>query len=106
MNDLAARIERSRRAGLAMEEFLAPAFDVLRAEYTSRLKEVCAKEPWAANKIAALANATRIVEEVERQLAGLIVDGDVAKGERERVAKIAEMSPQRRKILGIGLPGN
>ena len=100
MND-AQRADRGRRANHALEEFLDPAFDVVRTEYADRLKHLCATEPWAANKIAAMANATRVVEEVRKQIAYLVIDGKEAGNAIERVKTIERMSPERRKILGI-----
>lgn len=96
------RIERARRAQAALDEFLAPAFEVIQVEYGGRLAAVCAKEPWAADKIAALANANRIVDEVKRQLVGLILDADEAKAAKQRTKRIEELTPSKRRLLNIG----
>lgn len=101
----AARADRGRRAELMWDEFMSPAFEVVRAEYEARLREICAKRPWAANEISALANASRIAEEVEKQIKALVYDGKEALAQMGRAEKIASMSPQRRKVLGLSLPG-
>lgn len=96
------RIERARQAAQAMETFLAPAFHVVAEEYHDRLAAICATRPWATNEIAALANATRIVGEVQRQIEGLIHDGAAAKDRKDRAARIADLTPAKRRLLGIG----
>jgi hypothetical protein len=96
------RIERGGRAKRALDEFLQPAFDVAASEYAARLKEVAAREPWAANKIAALANALRIVEEVQGQITGIVYDGEHAKQGKARAEVIEQLSPAKRRLLNIG----
>ena len=96
------RIERARRAQHALDDFLAPAFEVVVEEYHGRLAAVCAKEPWAADKIAALANANRIVQEVHRQIVGLVLDADDAKAKKARAQHIESLTPAKRRLLNIG----
>lgn len=105
MSDLTdkQRVERAHHAKRALEEFLEPAFAVVTAEYGARLLAVCAKEPWATDRIAALANATRIVEEVKAQIVSLVYDGESAKQEIERVRRIEALTPRRRRLVEIGL---
>lgn len=98
----AQRIERARQATLALETFLDPAFAVVIEEYHARLQAVCAKEPWASDKISALANASRIVSEVRAQITGLVHDGEEAKSKLARAEKIESLSPARRRLLNIG----
>jgi hypothetical protein len=95
------RMERGSRAQRAIEEFMQPAFDVVCSEYAARLKEVAAREPWAANKIAALANALRIVEEVQGQIVGIVYDGEHARQGKTRAEKIEQLSPAKRRFLNI-----
>lgn len=99
----AERIDRAFRAKRAVEEFVAPAFDTLRSEYGQRLKDVASRTPWDAPKITALANATRIVEEVERQMLGIVMDGEAATHDRRRAERIEQLSPARRRLMGIGI---
>jgi len=96
------RIERAFQARRALETFLTPAFDQVRAEYGGRLAHVCANEPWATNKIAALANASRIVEEVKAQIVTLVLEGDEARSRKTRAERIENLSPAKRRLLQIG----
>lgn len=95
------RIERARRAQLSLEEFFDPAFEVVMEEYHNRLAAICATEPWATNKIAALANAGRVAAEVRSQITALIADGEHAKSKRTRAEKIEALSPARRRLFSI-----
>lgn len=96
------RIERAFQAQRALDNFLLPAFEQVKAEYGGRLAKVCANEPWATSKIAALANATRIVDEVKAQIAAIIIDGEEAKHRKSRAQVIEELSPAKRRLLQIG----
>jgi hypothetical protein len=91
------RVERARQADNALKEFRAPAFDVVHQEYGARLKRIASAEPWATDKIAALANAMRVVEEVHNQVAALIADGEHAKAGMIRAEKIEQLSPAKRR---------
>lgn len=103
MTDLtdAQRVTRAHNAKRALEEFLDPAFVIVHDEYSARLKEICAKRPWATNEIAALANASRIVEEVRGQIAGLVYDGEVARKGMIHAQEIEKLSPSRKRLLNI-----
>lgn len=96
------RAERARLAKQALDNFLAPAFTELDNAYTGRLAAVCASEPWATNKIAALANATRIVAEVRAQIEAVVADGDVARREIDHAKRIEQLSPAKKRLLSIG----
>lgn len=103
MSDLteAQRVERARQAQHALE-FMAPAFDELHAVYTDRLKAIASTAPWEAHKITALANATRILEEVRTQITGLVRDGVDAQAKIDRAKRVEDLSPARRRLLNIG----
>lgn len=103
MNE-AQRIERARRADMAMEEFMGPAFEFARTAYMDRLAQIAAAEPWATDKIAKLAIATRILDEVKGQIVAVIHDGDVAKSEMIRAEQIEKIPHAKRKILGLSVP--
>lgn len=94
------RIERAVNAKQALE-FLDPAFEVVLEEYHNRLAGICATKPWATSEIAALANATRVVQEVRAQISGLVLDGEDAKAKKTRAQRIEELSPTRRRLLKI-----
>lgn len=95
------RIDRAERAKRALEEFLAPAFEVVRSDYMGRVKDISSRAPWDAQKISSLANAARIADEVERQIVSLIFDGEAAKHGRARVERIEQLSPARRRFLNL-----
>ena len=101
LND-AERIRRGQNAQRALVEFLDPAFEAVHEAYSQRLKEIATKTPWEAGKITALANATRIVEEVRNQIAALVHDGSHASSNMIRVEKIEKLSPAKRRLLNIG----
>jgi hypothetical protein len=96
------RIERARRAQLCLDEFFDPAFEVVMEEYHNRLAAICATEPWATNKIAALANAGRVAAEVRSQIVSLIADGEHAKSKKSRTERIEALSPARKRLFQIG----
>lgn len=98
------RIERARRADMALEEFMSPAFEVARAAYMDRLAQIAAAEPWATDKIAKLAIATRILDEVKSQIVAVVRDGDVARSEMIRAEQIERIPHAKRKILGLSVP--
>lgn len=95
------RVERAARAARAIDEFFAPALTRAHDSFSTRLKEICAREPWAADKIAAVANAIRIVEELGKDLEAAIRDGDEAAQSILRAGKYEKLTPARRRLLGI-----
>lgn len=99
MTDLsdAQRVERMSRAKRALEEFIEPAFDAAHNAYFARLKDITSRSPWETAKIAALANACRVLEEVHSQVCGLIHDGEHAKSQMIRAEKIEQLSPAKAK---------
>ena len=97
----AQRVERAARAARAIDEFFAPALARAHDSFATRLKEICAREPWAADKNAAVANAIRIVEELGKDLEAAIRDGDEAAQSILRVGKYEKLTPARRRLLGI-----
>lgn len=104
MSDLTPqqRIERAHRAKRALEEFLEPAFETVMDTYLVRVEELSAKEPWSANKITALANATRIAREVRSQIVALVMDGAEAEHGKQRAERVEKLSPAKRRLLDIG----
>ena len=96
------RVERAARATRAIEEFFAPALARAHESFSVRLKDICAREPWAADRIAAVANAIRILEELGKDLEAAIHDGDAAARSLLRAEKYERLTPARRRLLGIG----
>lgn len=97
----AQRIERARRAQMALEEFLDPAFDLVIATYTARIEELASSQPWEAAKITALANAARIARSVKAQIENIVDDGELAKERRNHAQEIEKLSPAKRRFLNI-----
>lgn len=95
------RIERSRRAGEALNEFVNPAFEHAHDTYLGRMKELVSREPWETGKITALVTAMRVLEVVHSDMAALIHDGDVANRDLIRVEKIASIPEAKRRLLGL-----
>lgn len=94
-------IERGRRARMALEEFLDPAFEAVIAAYTARIEEIASSAPWDAQKITALANAQRIARSVKAQIENIVYEGERADGERLRAKEIEQLSPAKRRFLNI-----
>jgi len=103
MSDLtdAQRVERGRRAAQALEEFLDPAFQAVIEAYSARIEDIASTQPWEANKITALANATRIAKEVQNQLRLLVYEGQEARRKIVRAEEIEKLSPAKRRFLNM-----
>ena len=99
----AQRIDRGRRAKMALDEFLDPAFEAVIAAYTARIEEIASTQPWEAAKITALANAVRIARSVKAQIEAHVHEGERAKSDRERTQEIEKLSPAKRRLLNIGI---
>jgi hypothetical protein len=95
------RAERGRRAKLALDEFLEPAFQTVIDTYTQRVEELASKAPWDAQKITALANATRIAKQVKAQIELMIYEGEIAQSAKQRAREIEKLSPARRRFLDM-----
>jgi len=99
-----ARLDQGRRAEDALK-VLDDAFAVVTAEYMARLTEIAAKEPWEGRKITNLAMAAKIAGEVRGTILAVVADGKVADEAIARRRKIERMSPERRRVLGLAIPG-
>lgn len=100
-NDHLHRAAEASDAAKAALTHLGPAFDAVEAIYAERLREVAVKEPWAADKLRALALAQKISEAVRGHIEAIMLGGEVADKQLDRVRKIEKMSPERRRILGL-----
>lgn len=98
----ADRYSEGERAKIAMD-VLGEAFATVNASYMDRLIAVASSEPWAADKLRALAQAQRVADEVRRHIASLAAGMSIAEAEMAHTRKIQAMSPERRKVLGITL---
>lgn len=101
---LSERIDRANVSASALNE-LGAAFDEVIATYMKRMTQIAASEPWEGRKITNLAIAAKIAEEVRNTIAAVAADGPLAHDEMRRLRNIERMSPERRKVLGLSIPG-
>lgn len=94
-------IEPGDRATIALEE-LDTAFEAVLSGYLKRLAEVAATEPWASDKLRALALAQQIGAGVRQQLVSVVQGQAIEDANRVHRRKIESMSPERKSILGLG----
>jgi hypothetical protein len=103
----AERAARAQRAQGALDEFLTPLFTDIRSTYSARLIEIASTElnrDKRTDKITALSNALRIVEQLEAGMVAIVKDGEVARSDLLHAAKIEDMTPSQRRLLGFA-PG-
>jgi hypothetical protein len=91
------RGQKAQEALLVLDE----AFDAVISDYRERLCAVAVAEPWAADKLRALALAQKIAEGARAHIEAMVAQGTVGKHAVENLRKIEAMSPQRRRILGL-----
>lgn len=95
------RRARGFRAKSALDEFVGPAMDVLRAEYIAALSKIAVEEPWASDKIVKLAVAQRVINAVEQQMRRAVSEGEMAAGKISRADEIAKLPEAKRKWLQV-----
>jgi hypothetical protein len=93
------RIERAHRAERALDEFIRPALDTIRADYLEKLRVVAVNVPLHTDTVAGLSLALRIVDVIGGQLEAAIKDGEVAAKDREYGRKVVEMTASDRRLL-------
>ncbi len=99
------RLAVAHRANAAWEEFFAPMIGELRAAYSERIVELANTElsrDSRADKITALSNALKILATLESGMLEAVRDGELAKAEKLRAAKIEQMTKPQRRLLSIG----
>lgn len=103
MSEEAIRMARAEQADTAIKQFLAPAFDVVRAEYLEKLADIAARP--LTNDMRAgmekLALAVKVVDVVRAQLTGLVLDGALARDTAQRLAELDKLSPEKRRWAGF-----
>lgn len=80
---------------------LAPAFDAVEAGYTRRLTDIATQEPWATDKIKALAFALKVSQGVRSHIAAVIAGGVIDEATEKYNRNIESMTPERRRWLGL-----
>ena len=106
-DDTAQRMARAHRAQMAWDEFLGVQIEEMIGEYASRIVDLANTEldpNKRRDKITALSNAIKIVENIRTGLHAAITDGDMAKRDKLRAKNIEQMSAPRRRLLNI-IPG-
>lgn len=97
------RVELARRAKLAMDEFLAPAFAIVEADYAEKMIAAAAStDPRAPEIIARLANAIKATRMARNQIEGFVADGIVAQNNIDQQKKVETLTPAQRRLLNIG----
>lgn len=105
MTDLteSQRVERARRAQMALDEFVAPALALIEANYAEKMITVAAStDPRAAESIVRLANGIKVARQVGGLIEAYVMDGDMAKRDMIHARNIEEMSPAQQRLLKIG----
>lgn len=90
---------RGVRAAEAMDDFVGPAIDKLRAEYLAAITKLAANEPWRSDKIVKLSIATRVIDAVEAQFRAAISAGADAGRKIDRAAEIADLPAAKKRWL-------
>ncbi len=105
MSDIPNRIADAEAARSAMDRWLGPAFDIVRADYLKKLVEVASK-PMTADARAGMekmAIAIKVVDAVQAQIMAVVNDGGVARNEHQYAEQIARIPVEKRKILGMSV---
>lgn len=103
MSDEALRMARAEQANAALTQFLAPAFDVCRAEYLEKLAEI-ASRPLTNDMRAGmekLALAVKVIDAVRGQITGLVLDGNLARDTAQRTAQLDALTPEKKRWAGF-----
>ena len=102
MNDR-ERIDLARRAQMALDDFLDPAFAVVEADYTEKLVNAATStDPRANEVITRLAAGLKAVRSARNTIATLVADGDLAKAGMIKAERIEGMTAPDRRLLNIG----
>lgn len=97
------RIERARRAQMALDEFLAPAFAVVEADYTEKLVNAATStDPRSPEMIARLAAGMKAARSAHNQIMALVMDGEITKAGMIKAERIGAMTEPDRRLLNIG----
>ena len=98
------RIARAHRAKAALDEFIAPILADARDTYARRIVEIASTELDSAkrtNKITALSTALRVIDQLESGIGAVMMDGDVAQKDKLRADSMEQMTPSKRRLLGM-----
>lgn len=98
------RITRGKQAEVALDQFLAPAFDHVIAAYHARLIDIAAEAVTEDDKrrIVKLATAIKIARNVQEQIVAIVRDGDAALLDKRKADHIAAMPEEKRRWALMG----
>jgi hypothetical protein len=96
------RVERARRAKMAMDEFFVPAFAVVEQDYAEKMIAVAAStDPRSPEIIARLANGIKVARQVRGLIEAAIHDGQEAQAKLDRAEKLDKLTPSQRRLVSI-----
>ena len=91
----------AERAKASWNEFVGPCFQVVRAGYAVGLAEYAARCPEDTKRITKLAQAIKVLDDVESQMMAIIAQGVVAENDAKRAQQIAKIRPSMRQLIGL-----
>lgn len=100
---LSDRMVEAEQARDAFDRFMGPALATARADYLTKLADVAARpmsDPIRAG-MEKLATGIKVVDEVEAQLRGLMMDGALAQRDARRASRLANLTTEERKWLSF-----
>ena len=98
------RNARGVRAKAALDEFVKPLFEDVRAEYARRITDIATTElnpETRRDKITALSVALKVIDQIEGGLKGYMLDGEQAAKEILKADKLEKMPAPRRRLLSF-----
>lgn len=106
MTDISAKQEQALEGhkAQALADYAGQMLADLCKEYERRALVLLVTKPWQWRKAANLAVSAKAAQEFAQYIAATIANGHAAEAEIAHFKKLEAMSPERRKILGIGLP--
>ncbi len=94
------RVERSRRAAEAFDEFIAPVLLEYRAAYINLILKLCREDPKnAAVASEKLAIAVNAVDRVEQDMRAAMSDGITAQQVIDHARRVADIPEHKRTLL-------
>ncbi|HET7154980.1 MAG TPA: hypothetical protein VFI87_06395 [Hyphomicrobiaceae bacterium] len=95
------RRARGFRAQAALDEFVAPVAEQMRAEFMAHLSKIALNEPWEAGKMTKLAVGLKVIDTVEQQMRAAIQDGTDAARKITKAREIERLPGAQKKWLRI-----
>ncbi len=97
------RVERARRAKLALDEFLGPPIAAIEANYVEKMIAVAATtDPRGPEMQERLGIAIKVVREIRGLIEAHVYDGEIAKAGMIRAERMDTMTDAQKRLLKIG----